>query len=389
MRKTYYTHTREDKGLIILVITILVFGLIMIYNSTAVFSFDTFGGAYKFLFLQLTWIILGMLGFWFFYNFDYRNFLKLSFPIYLVSVVFLLITAIAGIIPCDINIPFAPCINGANRWFYLNPQPLPSLPFLGVLGFQPSEFGKLTVIILLSVIFSKVSASNNSDWHWFYKYLIYCGSVGLLVMLQPNMSTAALILSVGAVIYISSGAMLKPMLISAPIVGTLGILAMILSPYRRERFMGFISSDPSNTEGAGYHVKQILIALGSGGFFGVGFGQSRQKYQYLPEVSADSIFAIIGEELGLIGTVTVVLVFLYLFYKGFKIAVKSRDLLGKLLSIGIVSWIGFQFFVNVAAMTKLIPLTGVPLPLISYGGSSTLFSLMSLGILANVAKNNN
>ena len=151
--------------------------------------------------------------------------------------------------------------------------------------------------------------------------------------------------------------------------------------------MSFLSSDPSNSEGANYHVKQILIALGSGGFFGVGFGQSRQKYQYLPEVSADSIFAIIGEELGFIGTTLVIMIFLYIFYKGYRIAVKARDPLGKLLAIGIVCWLGFQFFVNVAAMTKLIPLTGVPLPLISYGGSSTLFILVSLGILANIGKN--
>ncbi len=387
MKKHFYSQEKEDKGLIYVVAAVLIFGLIMIYNSTAVFSYDMFGGAYKFVFLQLVWIILGALGFWFFYNFDYKNLAKLALPIFIISMVFLGLVAIAGVLPCTVNIPFVPCINGANRWFYLNPEPLPRIPFLGVLGFQPSEFAKLAMIIIMSVIFSKVAVSNKNEWDWFYKYLIYCGSVAFLVILQPNMSTAVLITAVGTVIYISSGAFLKPLLVASPVVAILGVAAMLLSPYRRDRFMSFLSSDPSNSEGSNYHVKQILIALGSGGFFGVGFGQSRQKYQYLPEVSADSIFAIIGEELGFVGTTLVILIFLYIFYKGYRIAVKARDPLGKLLAIGIVCWLGFQFFVNVAAMTKLIPLTGVPLPLISYGGSSTLFILVSLGILANIGKN--
>ena len=128
-----------------------------------------------------------------------------------------------------------------------------------------------------------------------------------------------------------------------------------------------------------------MIALGSGGLFGVGFGQSRQKFQYLPEVSSDSIFAIIGEELGFIGTTLVVVLFVLFIYKGFTIAKQAPDLLGRLLAVGITSWIGLQFFVNVAAMIEIIPLTGIPIPLISYGGSSMIFSLMGLGILANIA----
>ncbi len=136
-----------------------------------------------------------------------------------------------------------------------------------------------------------------------------------------------------------------------------------------------------------YHVKQALVALGSGGFSGVGFGQSKQKYQYLPEVASDSIFAIIGEEFGFIGTVVVVLAYGLFIFKGFRIAKKSQDMFGKLVSIGISSWLGIQFFINVASMTKLIPMTGVPIPLISYGGSSLVFSLIGLGILANVQKN--
>jgi cell division protein FtsW len=135
-----------------------------------------------------------------------------------------------------------------------------------------------------------------------------------------------------------------------------------------------------------YHSRQALVALGSGGFWGVGFGQSKQKYQYLPEVASDSIFAIIGEEFGFIGTVAVIIVYSILISKGFKIAKGSDDLLGKLLASGITSWLGIQFLINIASMTKLIPLTGVPIPLISYGGSSMLFSMIGLGILSSIQK---
>jgi cell division protein FtsW len=140
----------------------------------------------------------------------------------------------------------------------------------------------------------------------------------------------------------------------------------------------------NDADASSYHVKQALMALGSGGIGGVGFGQSKQKYQYLPEVASDSIFAIIGEEFGFVGTACVVFAYLYLVYRGFVIAKNAPDLLGKLIATGVSSWLGIQFFVNVAAMTKIIPLTGVPIPLISYGGSSMVFSLMGLGILANI-----
>ncbi|OGC45558.1 hypothetical protein A2V49_00955 [candidate division WWE3 bacterium RBG_19FT_COMBO_34_6] len=140
---------------------------------------------------------------------------------------------------------------------------------------------------------------------------------------------------------------------------------------------------------AGYHIKQVLIALGTGGVFGIGFGQSRQKFQYLPEISSDSIFAIIGEEFGFIGTTLIVTAFGYLIYLGLQIAKEAPDSYGKMLAVGITSWIGLQFFINIAAMVGLIPLTGIPIPLISYGGSSMLFSLSALGILYNIHKQSN
>ena len=198
------------------------------------------------------------------------------------------------------------------------------------------------------------------------------------------MSTAAMVFALGTIIYFVSGAPIKPLLILIPVVTLLVAGVIFISPYRRQRLITLLSGSDEDT--SSYHIKQALVALGSGGITGVGLGQSKQKFQYLPEVASDSIFAIIGEELGFIGTSFLVLAFLYFVYLGFLISRDAPDLLGKLLGIGVSSWIGIQFFINVAAMTKIIPLTGVPIPLISYGGSSMVFSLMGLGILANISK---
>jgi cell division protein FtsW len=255
-----------------------------------------------------------------------------------------------------------------------------------VVGFQPSEFAKLAFIIFLSVFITNTIGTERSHFRFFLKFAGIAGLVSGLVLMQPNMSTAMLIMAIGVSIYFVSGADLKPLFISAPFVLLLAVIFMLSSSYRRERLMTLITHDASKVEQSGYHINQVQIALGSGGFAGLGFGQSRQKYQYLPEVASDSIFAIIGEELGFVGTTFVVAVFVYLFYKGLCIAAEAPDLLGRLLAVGVSCWIGLQFFVNIAAMTKIIPLTGVPIPLISYGGSSMVFSLMALGILANISR---
>lgn len=379
----HITQSLGDRSLIFTILFLLAFGLIMIYNSTSIYSQDTFGGAYRFVALQFAWIIVGLLGFYFFYNTDYRKLKKFVYPLFFITIVTLGLLALFGILPCSIDNVFMPCINGANRWFYLNPAPLPRLPLLGVLGFQPSELAKLTLVMYLSYLLNSKGTEHKDKA--FGLYLVTTGLIAGLVFLQPNMSTAVLLFLIGTFIYFAGGFNLKPLTVLMPVLFAGAIAAMLLSPYRRERLMTYVTGTGSDEE-MGYHIKQVMIALGSGGTFGVGIGQSRQKFQYLPETSADSIFAIIGEELGFIGTLFTVSIFMFLLYRGFKIAQNAPDNLGKMLAVGISVWIGLQFFVNVAAMTKLIPLTGVPIPLISYGGSSMFFSLMGLGILANVSK---
>ena len=334
--------------------------------------------------------MVGLLGFAFFSNYDYRKLRFVSFVMFAVSIGLLIILGLIGLVLCrtpeDAGLIFAPCINGASRWLYLNPAPFPPIPYLGVLSFQPSELAKLAIILYLSTQLSKFEDKKYQKTDPFVVYLTTTLSFAFLLLLQPNMSTAVLVFLIGSVIYFVSSYPLLPFLISTPLIGLLGVILMLTSQYRRARLLTLLGLSADSGYEAGYHIKQILIALGSGGIFGLGFGQSRQKYQYLPEVASDSIFAIIGEEFGFIGASIIILVFAYLIYLGLDIAKKAPDSLGRMLATGITSWIGLQFFINIAAMTKLIPLTGMPIPLISYGGSSMLFTLMGLGILRSVQK---
>jgi cell division protein FtsW len=373
-----------NRSYLLTVAALIVFGVVMIYDATVIYSQGTLGDAYKLVVLQIGWVVLGLLGFYFFYRLDLERIKQLAFPLFLVSLGILLLLALAGTFSkCDGGgVVFMPCINGAHRWFFLNPPPLPALPVLGVLGFQPSEFAKFTLVLYLAVILAKNIREKESP---FAVFIIVTGLVSGLVLLQPNMSTAALLFLIGLVMYFASGANLNPLLITIPAIVLGGMGFMFSSNYRRARLLTFLNPGETGELSLGYHIKQIQIALGSGGFLGLGFGQSRQKFSYLPEVAADSIFAIIGEEFGFLGTTAFILIFSFLIYQGFMIAKNSKDLFSRLLAVGITTWIAAQFFINIAAMTRLIPLTGIPLPLVSYGGSATVFSLMGLGILANVS----
>ncbi|MBI2620686.1 cell division protein FtsW [candidate division WWE3 bacterium] len=373
------TRKHADKTLLVLIGTLLLFGIIMVYDATAVFSQSVFGASYRLVLLHIVWVFAGLAGFYLFYNLDYKKIDDLAFPLFCISIFSLVVLAIVGALPCALSSVFTPCVNGANRWIYLNPPPFPEAPFVGVLGFQPSELSKLGLIVYLAVVISK---NLKEKWMPFAVFFMATGLTSLLVLLQPNMSTAALLFMIGAVMYFVSGGILLPFLAMIPAALAAGVGFMFSSDYRRERLFDFLN--PGAT--LGYHIKQILIALGSGGLFGVGFGQSRQKFQYLPEVAADSIFAVVGEELGFVGTTVFVFVFTSLIYKGYTIAKGAKDARGRLLATGITTWLAAQFFINVAATLKLMPLTGVPLPLVSYGGSSMIFGLMGLGILANVAR---
>lgn len=383
-------HGKYGKKLLGLSVALLITGLFIVYNATAYYAQFLFKDPLRYVYLQLAWMILGAILMMFFANFDYHKLKTISFILFLASIFFLIILGFVGVFICkdvtDTGGIFTPCINGASRWIYLNPAPLPEIPFVGVLGFQPSELAKLAIILYLSIQLDSISKKSRIESDPFIVYIFSTITISFLLLLQPNMSTAMLILAIGSVVYFVSGNTLKPMMLAFPAFIMFGFIAILSSAYRRARFLTLVGLSSVEPLEAGYHIKQVLIALGSGGWFGLGFGQSRQKYQYLPEVASDSIFAIIGEEFGFIGTLAILFAFGYLLYIGFSIAKNTNDTLGKMLAVGITSWIGFQLFINVAAMTKLIPLTGMPIPLISHGGSSMIFTLASIGILLNIDK---
>jgi cell division protein FtsW len=211
------------------------------------------------------------------------------------------------------------------------------------------------------------------------------GMVLLLIMLQPDMGTGVVVLFEALAIYFLSGGSIIQFVALIPLLGLGGAILIALEPYRADRLTAFLNMNKS-LDSTSYHVKQILIALGSGGIFGVGLGNSLQKYEYLPENVTDSIFAIIAEELGLIGSIILIAVFFIVLWRGLTISMRARDTFGKLLAGSIVSFLGIQIIINLAAMTALIPLTGIPLPFISYGGSSLVIDLCAIGILLNISK---
>lgn len=352
---------RIDILLLFLVVFLTLFGLLMIYNVSSYVAFRDFGDKYYYLKEQSLWIVLGFLGLAFFSFFNYRKFYNLALPLLIVAIFLLILVFIPGIGVSAL---------GARRWIDA-----------GAFVLQPAEFVKLSLAIYLAAWFSKKEKGR------FFSFLLLLGVVVLLVMLQPDMGTAVIILSLALIVYFLEGANILHLLLLIPVVSILSFLFIKLEPYRAARLSAFLSPNQS-LETSGYHTKQILIALGMGGLTGVGLGNSLQKYAYLPEVTTDSIFAIIAEEIGFIGALVLIVLFILLIWRGFFIAVKTQDKFGKLLAGGIISFLAVQMFINLAAQTALIPLTGVPLPFISYGGSSLIVDLCAVGILLNISKQN-
>ena len=362
---------RPDWLLIFLVLGLTVFGVIMVGNASVVEAYRDFGNKFYYFRLQTFWAILGLSAFFVFSFFDYRRLKKITIPLMLFSLFSLIVVLIPGL---------GTKVLGARRWLVLGP-----------LTFQPAELAKLSFILYLATFLSNKNLSPEATEPCFsnkrklWPFLVILGVLLGLIMLEPDLGTAVVLAATSLVVYFVSGAPL----LSLTLVGLTGILAgvgmILFSPYRRERLSTFLNPthDPL---GASYHIRQILLALGSGGLWGLGLGQSRQKYEYLPAVMTDSIFAVIAEELGFIGGAAILLAFLFIIWRGFKIAQGAPDRFGQLLAVGITAWIGLQALINLAAMVALVPLTGVPLPFISYGGSSLVVTLAGMGILINISK---
>jgi cell division protein FtsW len=350
-------HNYFDKKMFLLIIALVVLGLIAIADVSAPQSLNIYGNKFYLLKEQCISALIGLAVFFVVSQIKYTFWEKISVPLFFAALGLLLLVLLQR---------FGISALGARRWISIGP-----------INFQPSELIKLAVCIYLA----KVAKSGKGA----LSYLIPVAAVAGLIMLQPDLGTTLVVLIIGfSQIFISDVNLLY--IFGSAILGAAAtVLLIIFSPYRKARLMTFFenTSDPL---GSSYHIRQILLGLGSGGIFGVGFGASRQKYLFLPEASTDSIFAVLAEELGLIGALGIIILFLFFILRGLKIAKSAPDKFASVLAVGITAWVGGQAFLNIGSMVSLVPLTGIPLPFISYGGSSLVMILFACGILLNISK---
>jgi cell division protein FtsW len=355
-----------DKPLLLILAALLLFGLVMISSAGIAYSKTRFGDPYFFFKHQLFYgIIPGLLLLFIVQKINYNFWKKISFPLFILSVIFLILVFVPG---------FGSKIYGASRWIQL-----------GSFSFQPSEMLKLSLILYLAAWLENRMERVRDFYEGLVPFLAILLFVSFLLIKQPDMGTLGVIILISMSIFFISGARLTHMILMAA-SGFFGLVALVkFESYRMDRLTVYLHPE-IDPRGIGYQINQALLAIGSGGIFGLGLGHSLQKFNYLPEPVGDSIFAIIGEELGLVGALFLVMLFILFAIRGLKIARNAPDRFSKIVAVGIVSWIFFQSFINIAAICGLIPLTGIPLPFISYGGTSIIFLMAGVGILLNISK---
>lgn len=354
-----------DHILLFVVVALMGIGLVMVYSASSVTSLAKMSDGLYFFKRQLIWVVIGLLSMIIFSNIDYRRLEKFAIPLLGIAVFFLILIFVPGI---------SRDVGGARRWIRF-----------GSIGFQPSEFAKLCFVLYLAHSISSKQDKMKSLTQGVLPDLLITGLLFGLILKEPNLSSAALIGGTYiTLLFLGNGSLLH---IGGMISGgaILVISLVFQAGYRMRRFWAFLNPW-ATARTSGYHIIQSLIAIGSGGIWGLGLGQSRQKFFILPERHTDFIFAIIGEELGLIGATIVILLFLILVWRGLYIASRAPDSFGFLLASGITAIISFQVIVNIAVVLSLMPTTGITLPFISYGGSSLVFLAIATGVLLNISR---
>lgn len=354
-----------DRALLITVTFLVIIGFMAIFSASAPKCLEEGGNPAQFLLKQMLCFVVGFIGLKFFSNYDYKKLADWNVIFAGVIIVLLILVDFT---------PLGVMVNGAKRW-------------INLLGFQlqPSEFAKPAVVLMLASIFRK-DADLFDQNKWTTAFLPIIFMLGL-IFIQPNLSMVILLLSTSVVMFLSANGSLK-LFFSVAGAGLFSVIVAattIIKPYQMQRIVTWRHPE-LDPQGAGYNIIQSLIAFASGGLTGVGYGGSIQKLSYLPECHTDFIFAIIAEEFGWIGCVLILGLFWTFIHRGLIIASRCPDMFGKLLAVGITFSIGFQAFLNVSVASSFFPTTGVPLPFISYGGSSLIVSLCMVGILLNISK---
>ncbi|MDD5566862.1 MAG: putative lipid II flippase FtsW [Patescibacteria group bacterium] len=353
--------------ILVAVLALIVFlGIILLSSASTVIGYERFGDSNYYLKHQLVYgVLLGAFGFWLAARLDYHLWEKLAVPLLIITIGLLIVVFIPGL---------GLGLKGANRWINL-----------GGFTLQPAELAKLTFLFYLATWLQKRGEGLKSFSYGFLPFLVLLGLVAGLIILEPDFSTMLVLCFMAVTVFFIAGANLVHVTwLGGASVG-LFLLLIKIAPYRAARFTVFLHPEV-DPQGIGYHINQALLAIGSGGLFGLGLGHSRQKYNYLPEAAGDSIFAVIAEELGFIFCLFLIVLFVVLMIRGFKIARQAPDAFGKYVAVGIVTWISFQAFFNIAAMVGVVPISGIPLPFISHGSTAIVTSLTAMGVLVNISR---
>jgi len=360
-----FVAAQPDAVLFAVVATLVGIGLIMVFSASSATAYAEHGDIAYYLKRQLIWLLVGSVAAVAVYRMDLSR-LKRAAP-------YLLVAAFAGLL-----LVFVPHVgvgvNGGRRWVGFSS-----------LSFEPSEFAKLALIVYLAAILSNRGERITSLTRGLFPLCVPVLLMAVLILKEPDMGTASLLVFVAFTMFFAAGARVFHLAAILAVTAPLAIVSVIASPYRRARVFAFLNpwKDPQNT---GFHIVQSLLALGSGGFFGMGLGASRAKFFYLPEQYTDFIFSVLGEELGLVGAFAVVTLFVAFAYRAVRIALAAPDRFGYFLAIGCGAMIAIQAFINIGVVTSSWPVTGVPLPFVSFGGSSLVVNLIAVALIANVGR---
>ncbi len=354
-----------DLWLFGVVVALCSVGVVMVYSASAIIAADRFHDPFFFLKKQFFWAVLGFACLWGAMRVDYRRLERLVVPLLVISLVLLLLVLVP---------PFGQQINGTRRWLRGGP-----------LSFQPVELAKFSLVLYLAAFLSRRQALMPSFSQGLLPPLLVAGLMAGLTILQPDLGNSlALIILTLALAYLAGARVAHMLAIAGAALPAVGLL-IALRPYRWRRMLAFVNpwDDP---QGSGFQIIQSFLALGSGGWFGLGLGESKQKLFYLPEPYTDFIFAIIGEELGLLGATVIVGLFAVLIWRGLRIGLRAPDAFGGYLALGLTVMLATQTLVNLGVVTGTLPTKGLPLPFVSFGGSALLMTMFSTGVLLNISQ---
>ncbi|MCM8779616.1 MAG: putative lipid II flippase FtsW [Candidatus Omnitrophica bacterium] len=352
-------------ALSLVVLTLICVGIVMVYSASSIYSLDRYDDSMFFLKRQLVFVFIGFILTFLSMAIDYRRLKQVSKPLLLASLALLVLVLVPGL---------GRQVAGARRWFRFGP-----------LSFQPSELASFAMLVYIADFLSRKKDELRNFWKGYLPPMLVMGSVALLILMQPDLGSALAISVAVLLILFIAGVNLKYLglilLAAIPLVYVL----IFSVPYRRARIMSFLNpwADP---QGSGFQIIKSQIALGSGKFFGLGLGHSKQKLFYLPAAHTDFIYSIIGEELGLLGTLAIVTLFILFIVKGLKIVRLTEDRFGYFLGLGIVLLISLRAMVNMGVSIGILPTKGLPLPFISYGGSSLVMDMLAVGLLLNISR---